>query len=899
MARVFISYRRDDSAGHASRLYDHLNRHYPQDVFIDVEQIDDGKRWDREIRAKAEACKVLLVVIGPKWLTAQDKAGRRRIDQRNDWVRNEIAAGLTNGALVIPILVDNATIPAKNDLPKSIQELVLHQDRPFRHRGAETDVAELIARIEKVLGPATQTPAADPTAYLNWLHRETGYIDIKGLQVSQQKAYRFRIDELYTPLTTVIAEEEARHQSVPLQKALKHPRVVLVGDPGAGKSTFLNRIAFAACETLLGIKPEAAQELLGEEHAQFPILIRAASLSTFITGRIEKQLASPPDNDSPEWLLHYLEWKSGESNWGLPPGFFSRKLKSGCLLLFDGLDEAPDRARRKNLAHLLAKLDGWAGPSRIVVTSRPSAYGGETSITSYRTIQIAPLGDKAIGIFVDNWCRALYPGDEAAAAKHRGGLSGAIASRPDIRNLVVNPVMLTALAVLHWNERRLPDQRADLYESVLIWLSRARDEMRARDRVTAERCIALMQHLAYTMHANEKGMQVEIGPHAAAMALADRFRGIPADEQMAAAGSFLQDEEIDSGILVGREGKLKFWHRTFQEYLAARALAGKDSDRRRLLFDEKKLYVSEWRETVLLLGGVLCRQDTERIDGFLCEMLDAVDHAPLAERARCVGLIGRMLRDLKAWKYEIADNRYRRHLTDALVLFSDARLAREVEFQTRLDVADAFGQVGDPRLTEHNKWVLIQGGTCLIGSTEDNNWPVHSVTLKSFWMGRYPVTVAEYAEYIAAGEGTAPDDWERQLPYPNRPVVYVDWQQASGYCEWAGGCLPTEAEWEYAARSGRAEVLYPWGCEEPETYKANFDLHVGYSTPVGMYPEGATPTGLFDMAGNVNEWCQDKGRVQRGGDWFDVAPRLRVSYRLRSPLTERVNFIGFRCLRHA
>jgi len=135
------------------------------------------------------------------------------------------------------------------------------------------------------------------------------------------------------------------------------------------------------------------------------------------------------------------------------------------------------------------------------------------------------------------------------------------------------------------------------------------------------------------MQTDPKGKLAEVTRFAAARILAPGFRGVPEDEQHAAAERFLDEEEIDSGILVSRGDTLRFWHLTFQEYLAAAALAWRDANRPRLLFDEKKLYLPEWRETVLLLAGILCTQGQERIDAFLAGILDGLGNdAPLATR---------------------------------------------------------------------------------------------------------------------------------------------------------------------------------------------------------------------------------------------------------------------------
>jgi hypothetical protein len=224
---------------------------------------------------------------------------------------------------------------------------------------------------------------ANPTLYLQALWEDTRFIAIRGLRVGNESAHQFNIDQLYTPLTTVLAGPERKEgpddrQAVPLQQALQNARVMLVGDPGAGKSTFLRRIAFAACETLLGKNAVAAEEMLPKP-CPFPILIRAASLAECIRKRKAAPAGDhPAETDAPAWLIHHLDSASRENNWDLDADFFREKLAGACLLMLDGLDKVPDRIQRKAMARLLEKAARAYGTARVVATSRPPANGGET-----------------------------------------------------------------------------------------------------------------------------------------------------------------------------------------------------------------------------------------------------------------------------------------------------------------------------------------------------------------------------------------------------------------------------------------------------------------------------------------------------------------------------------------
>ena len=734
---------------------------------------------------------------------------------------------------------------------------------------------------------------------------------------------------------------EREAASVPLHNALKSDRLVIVGDPGSGKTTFLHRICYALAQTLLEEEPEAAKERLGIDGKPFPVFVRIGELAEHIRLCHEDPARpGPVSADAPTWLPNFLTTRSEEMGWGLDEDFFRQTLESGqAIILLDGLDEAPGRVERESIVKMFEHATTAFGQCRFVVTTRPRAYEGEAVLSGFRRAEIEPLTPEAIDTFLQHWCEGLYQGG-ADAERHRGELTEALRSRPEIRRMASNPVMLTALAVVHWNENRLPEQRAELYESVLKWLLRAREQK--AERASSEVCARRFRRLALKMQNHPDGRQAQVTKRWAAEAIEDTFGAETQEGRIEQAETFLDEEEIDSGVItsVGRE--VRFWHLTFQEYLAARAVAGLGEEKQlELLFEDDRLHEPEWREVLELFGGVLHEQGREKVDAFVSAVLGRLGDEPtLAERARCIGLLGAMVRDLTPLEYEPVDPAYRETLEAVMDIF-DAEKAENVAFQDRLDAAEALGQAGDPRLDEDN-WVTIPAGTFRMGSedkdADDDEKQVHEVELDAFRIGRYPVTVQEFARFVDDGgyqephwwkhpEGLGkyeePRDWDEQVNRRNHPVTRVSWYEAAAYCEWlserlgADVRLPTEAEWERAPCGGKVRK-YPWG-DEIDPSRANYrhDDSPGQTTPVGLYPRGASLEGLRDMAGNVWEWCADRcqdhyygdspkvnptgplegeSRVVRGGSWVYDPGGVRSSYRNWFEPGDRFGSLGFRCV---
>jgi formylglycine-generating enzyme required for sulfatase activity len=221
--------------------------------------------------------------------------------------------------------------------------------------------------------------------------------------------------------------------------------------------------------------------------------------------------------------------------------------------------------------------------------------------------------------------------------------------------------------------------------------------------------------------------------------------------------------------------------------------------------------------------------------------------------------------------------------------------------------------------------VYVPAGEFAMGADNDNadNAPQHRVVLDAFWIDQTEVTNALYAKCVDANQCDPPvrtssyirPTYFGEPEFADYPVIYVNWNMARTYCEWAGRRLPTEAEWEKAARGTDARA-YPWGNASPKDSLLNYNGNNGDTTMVGTYPEGASMYGALDMAGNVLEWVQDwydeayyqdsplanpsgpefgQLRVLRGGSWHVGDSVARSDYRYRVDPKNIGMIIGFRC----
>jgi serine/threonine-protein kinase len=219
--------------------------------------------------------------------------------------------------------------------------------------------------------------------------------------------------------------------------------------------------------------------------------------------------------------------------------------------------------------------------------------------------------------------------------------------------------------------------------------------------------------------------------------------------------------------------------------------------------------------------------------------------------------------------------------------------------------------------------VYVPAGPFQMGSNDfKDSQPIHEVNLDTYWIDQTDVTNFMYAKCVQDGKCNQPSntDHYNNSNYANHPVVYVSWNDAKAYCSWAGRRLPSEAEWEKAARGtdGGMYRIYPWGDSPANCSLANYNYCEGDTTAVDAHQDNASRYGAYDMAGNVWQWVNDwyapdyygilannvfdpqgpfdgPDRVLRGGAWSSWESDIRATTRFHNPPSLAWDTIGFRC----
>lgn len=808
--------------------------------------------------------------------------------------------------------------------------------------------------IQKEIDPSLPFPEA-LKRYLDNIIATHQHLRLQGIRAGSQPL-SVSLEKVYVSLTAIDKhvggkqvkgqpgdEESLRmeHGYLTISMALQRSRrLVIIGDPGCGKTTLISYLGLTYARTVAGTEDFVRERLGLKEASTLPIVLPLRNLGYHL-----KEKHPNPGKDGPSILLDYLREYYAAQQIPLPEKFFSTYLENGeAVLLLDGMDEVADPALRQRVARLIEGFASRFDMCRFVVTSREVGYEGVSRIgAGFGLAKVREFDSAEVRQFIRDWTRVVettLAGSDSAdvirmAKEKAEGLISAIEGNPRVADLAVNPLLLTVIALVHRYRAQLPERRSELYEEAIEVLLGHWDEAKGLETSTpiAGRELdsgdrrSLLEPVAFWMHERQKR---EIERDDLVTLLAPAFLNMTADETAArkAVEAFINLINMRSGLLIERGiGVYGFAHLTFQEYLTARALA----DRKDVLgYTLKRLPDPWWREVILLVAGYLSTQGKRRVTEYIQAVMDAdrrnepepFHHLLLA--AECLYDVGpaRVEGDLlgkaRAQLQKQADAPFKKGDRQAVltkVLATNA-LTRIESGQ----VVNRFWKLpwGEP------EWVTIPAGEFWMGSEkgEPDEKPLRKLHLPEFQISRVPVTNAQYAIYIKDSGANPPDGWRGgQIPagLENHPVVRVTWYDAMKYCTWLGEktqkpvTLPSEAEWEKAARGDKDKREYPWG-DWAELHCNSDELGLNETTPVGLFLNGASPYGVLDLSGNVWEWTrslyknypyQNDGRevvaakddnllVRRGGSFFNSSRVVRCAFRLSYDPDGRDNLIGFR-----
>jgi formylglycine-generating enzyme required for sulfatase activity len=779
-------------------------------------------------------------------------------------------------------------------------------------------------------------------AYLYRLMQQTRRLPLGGVDpkaASDAQSSELRLSAVYTALLTQRVETDVHRLETMLNWENRHlsavevlnaePRLVLLGDPGGGKTTFVNFVALClAGETLQdeeanlsaltaplpGEDPEWQQ--LEKEKPKSQPWVHGALLPVRVILRDFAARGLPAADDpacgnvTGDTLWAFIAAEVGETLKEYVPYLKQELLEYGGLILLDGLDEVPDAAQRR--VQVKAAVQDFAAcfpRCRFLVTSRTYAYQRqEWKLDGFVEVVLNPFTPGQVTRFIDGWYAhiAAVRGMDAADALGRAVLlKAAIEHSERLAELSTRPLLLTLMASLHaWRGGSLPEKREELYaDTVDLLLDQWESPKVVRDAtgraqvqqpslaewLKVDRTVvrAELEQLAFEAHRDQP--RLEGTADIAQMRLVDGLMRATSNPEVnpVRLAEYLRDR---AGLLVARgEGVYTFPHRTFQEYLAACFLT--DHGFPRQVAHLLRTDPQRWREAVLLAGAKASRGSLSNawyLAEALCPRAVPPPALPMTQGTE-EGMWGALLaalvlRENLGTRLNAVDE-WDVPKVERIRLWLRAIVERGwLPAVDRLQTGDALAILGDDR--DFDTLIEIPEGPFWMGDDNDNHAkPYHELTLPAYKIGKYPVTVGQFRGFVEAS-GYRPRDPDSLRGTVNHPVVWVTWYDARAYCKWLTGVwreagkigkgeevrLPSEAEWEKAARGGvppsvpllssppmggiEGGRIYPWG-DLWDARKCNTsEGGLGTTTPVGMYPKGASPYGCLDMAGNVWVWTR-------------------------------------------
>lgn len=777
------------------------------------------------------------------------------------------------------------------------------------------------------IGKPTDNPARALDIYRTVFVRSHSSLPLRGVDVGAsdptQNKKSLALVHVYIDLDTTARQEEERSQKsertqekeskpIPaLMAAAQNQRLVLLGDPGGGKSTFVNHLAH--CLAAHQLQPDGDWDTRLKnwpkpDTQRLPLVV--------ILRDFAHSLPEPlPAEANACHLWDFIKARLEAQRLGFAAEAIEQELEDGrCLVLLDGLDEVTSDAQRIFVRDaVLAFTARYHPENRYLVTCRVLSYQPPDDpkqapdlrlpVDIFPFFELAPFDEDKIKHFIGAWYTELarlgsVPSQdvETLAGKFETALK-----RPDLWRLASNPLLLTVMALIHTHKGRLPDARALLYEDtidILLWrweevkaggqsdAPRLRQLLLAAERTETD-LKKLLWQLAYEAHA-----QIDGDAHQDALVGINELDLLKALAKLAGddwnwARQVVAAMKLRAGLLLEREPSVfTFPHRTFQEYMAGAHLTIQRN------FAHESVALAEtgsaWREVILLAVGrlVYLSGDTERPLG-LVERLCPAATKDNETGWRNAWLAGDVL--LEMGLKRVQDDEWGKALLARVQQrLADLLTQGHLPPRERVAAGDTLAGLGDPRpgvCSLEPDLITIPAGAFLMGEEK------YSIHLDTFDIARTPVTNAQFRMFIEDGGYTEKwqhcwtddgwkyrqsDGWQEprywqdtRFNQANQPVVGISWYETVAYCRWLSEKsgsqyrLPTEAEWERAARhtDGRE---FPWEKTEPTPETTNWSkTGIERLAAVGCFPQDEAVCGARDMAGNISEWCQTRWQDEK------------------------------------